>query len=115
MYSFSFTLNEDDLTYTYQVLDNQQNIQGGPLPLPLPLPYQPPPPMPLPNLLLPYHPPPPLPDPLFAPLPNPPAPQPPHPLPDPTLPRYWCFAFKPFDPNWPVHYMGKMDMLCSNC
>jgi hypothetical protein len=24
-------------------------------------------------------------------------------------------ACQPFDPNWPVHYLGKMDIVCSSC
>ena len=24
-------------------------------------------------------------------------------------------AQQPFDHNWPVHYMGKMDIICTDC
>jgi hypothetical protein len=34
---------------------------------------------------------------------------------DRPLPNCWRFAFKPFNPNWPVHYMGKMEVQCSDC
>ena len=51
----------------------------------------------------------PVPAPLAIPLP-PPSPPPPalaaHPLP---------LACQPFDHNWPVHYMGKMDIICTDC
>jgi hypothetical protein len=76
----------------------------------------PPPPavFPLPQQPLPYR--------AVLPLPNqppPPSPPPPpdQPAPPPNRPKpsCWRFAFKPFDPNWPVHYLGKMDVPCSNC
>ena len=47
-----------------------------------------------------------------APAPAPAPPQavlPPVPQPDLLLTR------QPFNHNWPVHYMGKMDVICSNC
>ena len=24
-------------------------------------------------------------------------------------------AHQPFDPTWPVHYLGKMDVMCKRC
>ena len=33
-----------------------------------------------------------------------------HPASDRPLPPCWRWAFKPFDRNWPVHYMGQMDV-----
>ena len=73
-------------------------------PIALPMLYQPPPPDPVINL--------------------PPPPQQPAALPRPheqrpasdrPLPPCWRWAFKPFDRNWPVHYMGQMDVACPDC
>jgi hypothetical protein len=81
----------------------------------------PPPAVPLPPIALPmlYQLPPPPPDPVID---LPPPPQQPAALPrqhqerDPeALPPCWRWAFKPFDRNWPVHYMGQMDVACPDC
>ena len=73
---------------------------------------QPPAPFPPPiALTMLYQPPPPpqqpLPHPAVLPLPDQPAPTP--------KPPCWRWAFKPFDHNWPVHYLGRMDVACPNC
>ena len=34
---------------------------------------------------------------------------------DRPLPSCWRWAFKPFDRNWPGHYMGQMDVACPDC
>ena len=67
-----------------------------PPPIALPMLYQPPPPPQQP-----------LPHPAVLPLPDQPAPTP--------KPPCWHWAFKPFDHNWPVHYLGRMDVACPNC
>ena len=59
---------------------------------------------------------PPLPQPAVLPLPDQPPPPPPDHQPAPTpKPPCWRWAFKPFDRNWPVHYLGRMDVVCPNC
>ena len=74
------------------------------LPLPLPL-------LPLPLLPLP---PPPAPPVAQLPPPLPLLPLPPPPPPPPNPPRLPS-ARQPFDPSWPVHYLGKMDVPCIHC
>jgi len=59
---------------------------------------------------------PPAPDiPIPAPVPVPPAPAIPVPAPAPAPQPPFPLAWQPFSPNWPVHYMGKMDVPCSDC
>jgi hypothetical protein len=55
----------------------------------------------------------PMPPPIQPDAPLPVEPDEPPPLPDnpDALPE----ARKPFDPNWPVHYLGKMDVVCPSC
>ena len=58
-----------------------------------------------------------------APFPMPPPIQPDAPLPvepdepppPPDNPDALPEAHKPFDPNWPVHYLGKMEVVCRSC
>ena len=68
-----------------------------------PYPHPPEPVLPLPQQLPPSIPFPPLPNPPLAPLPDPPSAEP--------LP----LAYQPFNCNWSVHYMGKIDLVCSHC
>jgi hypothetical protein len=66
---------------------------------------------------------PPLPPPAVFPLLQQPLPYPaalpmPHqrrPPADCSLPECWHFAFNLFDHNWPVYYMGKMEVQCPDC
>ena len=73
------------------------------VPVPIPLPPAPvPAPIPAPPAAMPA------PAPVPAPFPlDPPAVI----APQPVLP----LARQPFNPDWPVHYMGKMDVVCSHC
>ena len=50
-----------------------------------------------------------------VPPPSPPLPAVP-PAPAPALAAHPLpLARQPFDHNWPVHYMGKMDIICTDC
>ena len=55
------------------------------------------------------------PPPLPPPPPPPPAPQFVAPAPPPPNPLILPKARQPFDPLWPRHYLGKMDIQCVNC
>ena len=103
--------------------------------IPAPAPAVPPGPAPAPLIcpvppLYPLAPPAPAPvAPLNSPAPAPaaPAPAPAVPPPSPPLPAIppapapalaahpLPLARQPFDHNWPVHYMGKMDIMCTDC
>jgi hypothetical protein len=77
------------------------NPAHAPVPVPVPVPAPAPVPVPAPA---------PAPVPVPAPAPVPvPAPVPPAPIPELPLAR------QPFNRNWPVHYLGKMDVVCSDC
>ena len=80
-------------------------------PLPPPSPSPPSPPQPQPAVDPPHQPifPPPPP----SPVPPPPPPPPPHLLP--AVPPPLPLARQPFNQNWTVHYLGKMDVACPDC
>jgi Helitron helicase-like domain at N-terminus len=46
---------------------------------------------------------------------NVPPPNLPPPILNPPVPPPLPLARQPFNPNWPVHYMGKMEVVCSDC
>ena len=91
-----------------------QNVSPAPALAPLPLPALPqlqysvinhPPPLPQGPFQLTFALPPPEHPAVDIP-PPPPIPNVPHPLP---------LTHQPFNPNWSVHYMGRMDVVCSDC
>ena len=47
--------------------------------------------------------------------PPPPVPSPPPPPPVPPVQPLLPLARQPFNPNWTVHHMGRMDIQCSDC
>src|SRR6202789_1118790 len=99
-----------DLTNLLQVHPHIPAINGPPpavppLPNIPPLPDLPPDMPPPPDVLLPPDMPPP-PDVLLPPYVVPPLPVVPPPLP---------LARQPFNPDWTIHYMGKMDVVCPDC